>query len=374
MGINPGLWHYFDKGFVIAAVFVTLILTFAVAVRVIKLLVSRQRLQGNFSESGLFLLGISGFVGAIVLIIRGNIWAAGKVLSYFSILIPIWMAIYLSKIKLSKLNSRWNRASSLILCVAILGWGVMNLVLGGARVIHAVKGSDFRGYIMHHGEYRRVNADIMSGGLISNCPVGSTVAVIDPRIWAREFKVHFLEGRGYKVKLPGIGAIRTEKFSDTFNSFSSISCVLTGDGRFSTVGQEEIHPSIMPLSSSLAGIIGINNDYGLEFDSKGRYVYLWNSGRPTEIQLFADRESEINLEFELCPGKNRTQANPIMVYLGDNQKSVKLIQCTFVTVPQHVPSGVSTLTISVMDTDKAPTIIGMDTRDLKLLVKILGIR
>src|SRR5208283_1709929 len=142
---------------------------------------------------------------------------------------------------------------------------------------------------------RRVNADIMSGGLISNCPVGSTVAVIDPRIWAREFKVHFLEGRGYKVKLSGIGAIRTEKFSDTFNSFSSISCVLTGDGRFSTVGQGEIHPSIIPLSSSLVGIIGINNDYGLEFDSKGRYVYLWNSGRPTELKLFADRGSEINL-------------------------------------------------------------------------------
>jgi hypothetical protein len=92
-----------------------------------------------------------------------------------------------------------------------------------------------------------------------------------------------------------------------------------------------------------------------------------------EIKLFSDRESEISFEFELCPGKNRTETNPIFVYLGDKQKYVKLTQCTFVTIPQHVSKGVNIFRISVMDSDRDPTIIGKDTRDLRLLVKILGI-
>lgn len=373
IAINPGLGHYFDNVFEGITFFIALVLTFGVITRVSVFLVLRQRLHDNLSEAGLFLIGISGLVGSIALFVRGNIWAAGKVLSYFSILIPIWMAIYISKKRLKESNSRLNKVLSRILFVTILGWMAINFIFAGARIVHAVNGNDFRNYIMHHGEYRRVNADIFSEKLISDCPIGSTVAVIDPRVWAREFKVHLLEGRGYKVNLPGIGSIRSGDLPDTVNSFSSSSYLLVGDGRFSTVGQGKTHPSIISLSSYLIGIVGINNDYGLEFDAKGRYVYLWNSGRPMEIKLFSDRESEISFEFELCPGKNRTETNPIFVYLGDKQKYVKLTQCTFVTIPQHVSKGVNIFRISVMDSDRDPTIIGKDTRDLRLLVKILGI-
>lgn len=372
----PGLGNFLDNGYS-AVGFVIAVLLDIIIVRRIYHLVRYKDRPWFLVEVGIAAMVGTGAAGAAFLISIGNPWAAGKLVTYFSVLIPIWFAIILLAegfASTEKNLSHKEKIARYLTTTVLATWIIVNIFFAAARIVHAKNGTDYGGYIMHHGEYRRVNAAIFSRKLISSCPVGSTVAVIDPRVWAREFKVQLLEGLGYKVKLPGVGAIRTGELPDKLNSLSPISCVLVGDGRFSAVGQEKTTPSIIPLSSSLAGVISINGEYGLEFDAKGGYVWFWNSGRLVEFKLFSDREREINLEFELCPGRNRTEANPIVVYFGDNQTSVKVTQCTSATLPQRVPSGVSSLNMSVEDSDKAPTIIGMDTRDLKLSVKFLGFR
>ncbi|HVS27084.1 MAG TPA: hypothetical protein VHE58_07290 [Burkholderiales bacterium] len=375
LAVPPGIGHFLDNGYSAVGFVIAVLLDIIIARRISHLVRYKNR-PWFWVEVGIASMVGTGVAGAAFLISVGNPWAAGKLATYFSILIPLWLGIILAEeFASTEQNLSYKGKIERNLTAAVLvAWITLNLFFAAARIVHAKNGTDYAGYIMHHGGYRRVNAAIFSGKLISSCPVGATVAVIDPRHGAREFKVHLLEGLGYKVKLPGVGVIRTSELPDKLSSLSAISCVLVGDGRFSTVGQEKTTPSIIPLSSSLAGVISINGEYGLEFDASGGYVYLWNSGRSVEIKLFSDRDREINLEFELCPGRVRTEANPIVVYFGDNQKSVKVTQCTSVTLPQRVPSGVSSLNMSVEDSDRTPTIIGMDTRDLKLLVKVLGFK
>lgn len=375
LAVPPGIGHFSDNGYSAVGFIIAVLLDIIIVSRIFHLVRHKNR-PWFLVEVGIAAMVGTGVAGAAFLISVGNPWAAGKLATYFSILIPIWFAIILAEgfASTEQNLSYKGKIEGYLTGAAVATWITLNLFFATARIVHAKTGTEYGGYIGHHGEYRRVNADIFSEKLISSCPVGSTVAVIDPRVWAREFKVYLLEGLGYKVKLPGVGAIRTGELQDKLNSFSPISCVLVGDGRFSTIGQDKTTPSIIPLSSPLIGVISINSEYGLEFDVNGRYVYLWNSGRPVEIKLFSDRDREINLEFELCPGRVRTEANPIVVSFGDSKKSVKVTQCSMVTLPQSAPSGVSSLNMSVEDSDRTPTIIGRDPRDLKLSVKFLGLR
>lgn len=375
LAVPPGIGHFSDNGYSAVGFVIAVLLDIIIARRIFHLVRYRNR-QWFWVEVGIAAMVGTGVAGAAFLISVGNPWAAGKLATYFSILIPIWFAIILAEgFASTEQNLGRKEKIERYLTTAVLAtWITLNLFFATVRIVHAKTSTDYGGYMNQHGEYRRVNAAIFSGKLISSCPVGSTVAVIDPRVWAREFKVHLLEGLGYKVKLPGIGAIRSGELHDKLDSLPAVSCVLVGDGRFSTGGQDKTTPSIIPLSAPLAGVININSEYGLEFDARGGYVYLWNSGRSVEIKLFSDRDREINLEFELCPGRVRTEANPIVVSFGDNQKSVKVTRCASVTLPQRASSGVSSLNMTVVDSDNAPTIIGRDTRDLKLLVKVLGLR
>ena len=124
-GVSPGFGLYSDKAYAAAAFLIGLGLTVGVLVRAVMLMSSRRQFHINYSECGLLFLAASGLLGASLLVARDNIWAAGKVLSYFSILIPIWMAIYVSLNKAP--TSRLHKAMFRVLGVSIIGWGIMNL-------------------------------------------------------------------------------------------------------------------------------------------------------------------------------------------------------------------------------------------------------
>jgi hypothetical protein len=376
LSVSPGLGAILDHGYSAVGFLIAVLLDIVIVLRIVDLV--RHKDRSWFSlEAGIVALAGTGVASAACLILVGNPWAAGKLATYFSVLIPIWFAMLLAEGLSTPISSLSPKAKimSRLTSVVMAAWVISNFIFAAARIVHSKNGTDYSGYINHHGEYRRVNADIFQGPLISTCPQGSTVAVIDPRVWFREFSVHVLEGLGFRVKLPGISAIRsTEAENSLLYKPSRISCVFYGGGKLTTAVQGQVAPSIAPSPSSLAGVTSIQNEYGLEFYVEEQSVYFWDSGRPVELKLFSDIDREINLEFELCPGRNRTEANPINVHFSNIQTSVRITRCTLVTLPLRVSSGISPLNMSVEDSENMPTIIGRDTRDLKLSVKLLGIR
>src|SRR5690606_3597149 len=110
-----------------------------------------KQLHEKFTERGLILFSVSGLAGVALLLFRENMWAVGKLVSYFSILIPIWIAIFLCQHKLNRLASTSSKVFSAFLIGAIFSWGTLNFILAGSRVANAVSESELSGYISHHG-------------------------------------------------------------------------------------------------------------------------------------------------------------------------------------------------------------------------------
>ena len=201
LSVSPGIWSPLDYGYVAAGVFTGIALSIIFVRRTFNLARYRNR-PWFISEAGIAAMVAFAAAGAAYLVLIGNPWAAGKLVTYFSILIPIWFAIVLVEelplpVPKSDMKQKLWRYLTL---AAVASWALCNLAFAVARIVHAMEGSDYSDYIRHNGSYRRANADLFAQKPVSNCPHGAVVTVIDPRLYAREFQVHFLEGLGYKVE------------------------------------------------------------------------------------------------------------------------------------------------------------------------------
>jgi hypothetical protein len=377
-GINPGLDPYFDNIFAVIAFFITFLLTLGVLVRIVKVIALRQQWQKNLSEARLLLLAISGFVGAIVLVTRENPWAAGKVLSFFSILIPIWMALYLSNEKLKGSNSRLNNTSHSILTMAILGWGGMNLVFAGARIAHAVNGSDFPSYITQHGEYRRVNAEAVARMPYFNCPTGSSVAIFEPTVWGREYLTHVAEGRGFSAITPGFPQSRSAEL-ERYGVQDQINCAVADRKYFdasslSPIGNNPREFVAGQPGDQFVALIGLEGGYGIEMNRETATRYVWTGQQDVWITFLA-RASAYDVELKLCPGAIRGTNESLTVFVDVDGKRVsqhEVRECIDLNVGlvENKETKLQQVRLTSVDPRPAPTLLGLDPRDLRLRVEV----
>jgi hypothetical protein len=378
-GVDPGLGLRFDNGFAVVAFLTALGLTLGVAVRAAMLVSTRTRVHGNLPETGLLLLAASGLIGCGVLVARENIWAAGKVLSYFAILIPIWMAIYLSTRKSVLSSSRLYRSVSPILCVSIFGWGAINLVLAGARVAHATYETDFPGYIAQHGEYRRVNAEAIARMPYFYCPMGSSISIFEPTVWGREFLTHLVEGRGFMASTPGYPRNRDAETDQNPRQVET-NCVLA-NRKYFDANSLPIQPSNNPLDfmvaspgNHFAALLALEGGYGVELDRETASRYVWTGPQDVRLTLLA-RASDYVVALRLCPGIARGPNEALTIFVEVDGKLVsqhKVWQCLDldVRVLGDKQTKFQQLRISSVDALPGPTLIGRDPRDLRLRVEV----
>ena len=379
MGVNPGLGSsYLDNAFAVVAFIIALGLTLGVAFRAAMLVQTRQRMHGNLPEMGLLLLAASGLMGGVVLVARENIWAAGKVLSYFAILIPIWMAIYLSTRKSVVSSSRLYKAASHILWVSIFAWGAMNLVLAVARVAHATNGSDFPGYIAQHGEYRRVNAEAIARTPYFNCPMGSSIAIFEPTVWGREFLTHLVEGRGFLASTPGYARNRDAEADQNLRQ-EDVNCVLANRKYFDA---SSLPPSsnnlidfvVVPPGEHFATLLALEGGHGVELDRETATRYVWTGQQDVRLTLLA-RASDYVVGLRLCPGSARGPNEPLTVFVEVDGRLVsqnEVRECVDLDVGilGNKQTKLQKIRLSSVDPRPGPTLLGPDPRDLRLRVEV----
>jgi hypothetical protein len=399
LAVRPGLGPVVDDLYSSTGLVVAAMLDFIIATRIVYLL--RHRDQPLFLvEAGIAAAAAIGVALTTLLVLMHNPWAAGKVTTYFAVFIPIWIAVILvERFPPSREGSRRKgNLTGYVAALAFGAWVICNFTLATARIVHARSGDDYPDYISHHGEYRRVNADHYAHGIVVACPRQPVVSVIDPRPWAREFKALLLEGMGYRVSVPGLGPssaalIATsgdecrvsrllgpvvkpgrESPNATDGDRWSISCLLAEDARFITGVSTGAAPTVIRPPSLLKGLAFLSGEYGLETDPEQGRLFVWTSGKPVVFNLFADRECDVVFQIELCPGRIRTEGEPLVVYAGDGERPVKVRQPTVLTLSRRLERGTNPVRLLMEDPDKKPTIIGADPRDLRLKVTFLGLR
>jgi hypothetical protein len=381
IGINPGFGLLSDNLFGFFAFFIAIILTIVTLVRIGQLAILHQQWQLNVSESRLFLLAISGLVGAIVLFAKENPWAAGKVISYFSILIPIWMAIVFSNKKLNQVNSRLNKTSHWILSMAILGWCLINLVIAGFRITHAINGSDFPGYIISNGFYRRANIEPITRLPFLNCPLHSTVTIFEPNPATRDFLTLLFEGQGFKTITPGFPTTRGG-LNTHLSYLSDIYCAVVDRKYFdasSIHAKNMINPIELVTQQPLkdyVGLIDFEGGYGVNYDINSTTIGAWTGHQDLRLSLLASASTYI-VTFKLCPGPSKNDNKSITVFVEADGKLVSqhiVQECIDMNVELVGNNKIQQIRLISADPQHKPTLSDELQRDLRLYIEITGVR
>lgn len=378
--VNPGIG--FDHAFTVFAFILTLALTVGITIRSLILVSTRQRLQNNLSEAGLFLLAGSGLAGAALLDLKGNIWAAGKVISYFAVLIPLWMAIYLANRKSLVAISTLYKAFTYMLWISIIAWGGWNLVFAGARILHAVNGSDFLGYIEQHGEYRKVDANDVAKMPFIHCASGSIITIFEPTIWGREFLTHYAEGKGFSAATPGFSQSRINE-PNQVSMPDEISCVLANRKYYDA---SSLPPAAhnwaefvaTPPGDHFATLLSLEGGYGVEFDQATATRYVWTGQQDVRLTLLA-RAPAYTVGLKVCSGIARgvNEALTIFVEVDGNRVSQHEVRDCIdldVKLVGKKETLLQNIRITSADPRPGPTLIGPDLRDLRLRVDVNKVR
>lgn len=385
LGVNPDLGIFLDNVFFDFALLISLGLIVVVVARSALILSSFQQFYENLQESLLLFLAATGFFGAFLLIERGNNWAAGKVLTYFSFLIPIWLGQCLLHKRFSQTNLRFNKTLSLILVGGIFGWCVLNFIFAGARVIHAAKGKELSSfYIAQHGEHHRVDAGIIAQIPEFDCPMGSSVAIFEPTVWEREFLTHLTEGRGFSALTPGNSPTR-DSYTTPYDLPKHLGCVLVQNRYFdsSRISPTDLDPKGFIFKNpgrSYVALLRLSGGYGVERNPVTGTRSLW-MGLQQNIKLtIGARASAYSVDMRLCPRVDRKKNNPITVSIAiDNQNysNYEIRACRDLRVKLSGDDKyplLKQLQLSMKDPNPEIRLNGPDPRDLRLRVEVVRIR
>lgn len=276
-------------------------------------------------DSAILLSLIVFLLQAIPIYTSNNLWALGKLVSYYSFLIPLWLGYIWCANKTGE--SRMGLAAKYF----ILAWVFMGFILAFARVIHSSNNSDLKNYIYGHGEYRRVHAENIPYLNPDMCPKGKTVAVFSASEWEREMLTYWAEGNGYKVILPGYRKIRSNAvLQDSINN-DKYECLLANAAdirNIDGVKSNGYYFGSVPNAFSL--LAGLSGGYGWEEPDK-RSKVLSNGGMVTYYFYAKNIDSKIKLR--ICIQRNVLYGVPIYMRVDDGEiKTIDVSNCEEVLV------------------------------------------
>ncbi len=137
------------------------------------------------------------------LVLRGQLWAAGKSVSFAFPFIMTGAVAPLAMASQSS-QSRWNVSVAKIATFGVSVWIVVQCMLGLHRIILSSTGLDYPNYIRGHSEYRRHDWNIASFSDILQKEKGVTVWLSVSNCWVAEYLVLALGWNASVVNVEGI--------------------------------------------------------------------------------------------------------------------------------------------------------------------------
>jgi hypothetical protein len=368
-----------NAAFAVISVAVGMILTIAVFVRALNLARAYKRIESNFAEFSALFVCASGAAGAMLLLAKGNPWAAGKVVSYFAILIPILLAGWMRLIRTNAAPETLASLPSRVLALAILGWVTMNAMFAGGRIAHAADGTDFDRYIVNNGEYRRISAGSIAKTPLIGCALGSRVAIFDPNPSAREYRSDIAEGRGFTVSMPPYPEITNpieNPGADVTLAGRSFDCAFAKADYFDATGlsrgPREGQIFATADSSKYVALAEMSGGYGTDVDPSTERRFAFTGNQDIDLTVVG-RTTGYSIELKFCPAVPRSANEAISIYVDIGERRIAtfdVTDCADKTIEMrgNAKGFVQTVRISSSDARKTPTHIGSDPRDFRLRV------
>ena len=385
MGSKLGIGGTVDNLFLLIGILGSVILTILVFWSCIQLWLSNkyeQKQKRNIQLERYLILAY--FLCAseyYFLFLMNNPWSAGKVLSYYSFIVPCFVILWLS-LASSIARKNKNIIQKYIATAGISFWVVWNIMFGGTRIFHSVNKCDFQNYISGHGEYRRVNARQLDSMPRVNLPEPSVVCVFEPSVWGREFLTHFVEGLGYSAKTPGFSRIRSPELNENI-LFQTRSYALVNPNYYDQIprlqsehGQSEF--IVRNLDGRFAVLLEFKGGYGLEMNQENSNQFIWTGSQDVEVFVVTNKTG-CTVSMKILPANERNTKDPITIFAEvNNEKAIEQKITGEITLdiklqPSEGPK-IQKIRISNMDARSYPTKIGLDHRDLRLYFQVIKIK
>lgn len=377
---NPltGLWGIALTKFIPIRIIMSLlglILSLLLLYSVIYVLFFRKRECSN----AIFLTAsfvLASFVEFFYLFFHGQFWAAGKVLSWgypYILFTPVAFGLSVIQDK----TFVFKNAGKKIVKSSIIIWLLMQLILGGYRLVIPVRGKDYPKYVAHHYEYRRHDWNVAAFTNAMNEIKNASVWISVSNPWVAEYLGFAL---GKNVKLINCNKIRYLEIAPplplqvppylildkVFYSADTSSKLIAQNSEFLLIKIDKAS-----LQSPI--LLNLDNPNGIETDAQGN-SFFWMGGEATKLRLFSPKKGHAVLTAKLNMGPSLPERFDRRMIIYSHAKKVQEVIVTSQTQAIGIPvqEGLNEIKMEILD---KPTIIKLPNGDTRpLLVQIIGLR
>ena len=336
------------------------------------------REQGeNPARSLVAALMIAGLLQVLSLLLRHQWWAAGKAVSF---VVPfLWLGTGWAVLRSPKeLGLQRPTAFSRVIQVVGILWMASQIWLGIARIGIAATGSDYKGYMVHHGLYRQhdwdlhpivealkgfppapisvITEDLWLGEYISLClgdrwPIRFATDLIDRagnHLYSRSdslYSRHFLVDRRMCLELQGPPA---------FQRMASTGALVLLDLNWDAL--------------SAPFLVAVYNPNGLERTAEGK-PFFWMGGQATTLWIGAPAQGTAVLSGDWEPGPSlpEKQERTFEVLNGeDGVVEVQTVTAPTMGVTLRLHRGVNFFTFRIREQPTRSLLPNGDRRPLLL--------
>jgi len=308
---------------------------------------------------------------------RGQLWAAGKGLSFGYVFFTLTLASYC--LAGSKVPERfWPRTWRELAGACALIFLVWQALLGIGRPALAVWKHDYPHYIMHHGEYRRHNWDL---GEIQKALAGQQGITVWSDVsneWVSEYLDFALGGQ---VKFINIGAdldviqLHTKPQERTqlpqYIIAENVSGSTVPSAAMGIVARTP-ELALIRANSGGATLLSVNNPNGLEKGADGQ-TFFWMGNRPTIFAVMSSANGCAQLSGSATFGPSSTLPYRTIVVGGvsNSESDTVLSHEGQFHWPVRVRTGFNELPLAVKE--PATRHLAADPRSLLLRVDKLSL-
>ena len=270
---------------------------------------------------------ISGLLQALVLLIRNQWWAAGKAVSF---VVPfLWLGAgwaVLTRPKQPELQ-RQAAVAQLIRVVGIM-WVASQIWLGIARIGIAATGSDYKGYMSHHGFYRQYDWNLAPILKALGKPVSNSIALITGETWLGEY-VSLSLGNYWPIRFAN--DIIDRAGNSLFLKSEAFQCryILVDRRMYSEVPNGQTPKPVAftkdlllfdmkAIADNRPILVAISNPNGIERTAEG-IPFFWMGGPSTIIWIAASNQGIFSLSGDWRPGPSIPEKGKITLEITNDK-------------------------------------------------------
>jgi hypothetical protein len=351
-----------------------LILTFAAIVFLVQSVRERENLPARSLVAALL---IAGFLQVLALLIRQQWWAAGKAVSFF---VPfLWLGAGWSVFAWPK-QPELHRQAAFAKVIRIVGviWVASQIWMGIARIGIAATGSDYKGYMSHHGFYRQYDSNLAPIRKALGKPASDPIAVITGEPWLAEY-VSLSLGNYWPIQFAN--DLTDRAGNSLFLKPGVYKCrFILVDRRMCLEPPERqiLKPiaftkdlllfDTKEISANMPILIAISNPNGIE-RTAGGIPFFWMGGQSTIIWIVAAHQGTFFLSGDWRPGPSLPNGDNITLEIVD-EKDGRPLTLTIIPktkdVPIHLRQGLNRFRFRIREQPSSTVLSDRDKRPLLL--------